>query len=117
MSSLKVIGLLHFWGILGPIEKVYNLQSLWITLYYLSPTINQVILCECQRFSTIFKGCLNHAISELQYLSLDEKTFFRGTEDAEVKRMSTNIGCILVKCENKRDPNRPFISIQAYLSS
>ena len=34
MSSLKIIGLLHFWGFLGPTEKNYNLQSLWITLYH-----------------------------------------------------------------------------------
>ena len=33
ISSLKIIGLLHFWKILGPSEEIYNPQSLWITLY------------------------------------------------------------------------------------
>ena len=33
ISSLKIIGLLHFWKVLGPSEENYNLQSLWITLY------------------------------------------------------------------------------------
>ena len=37
------------------------------------------------------------------------------TEDAEVKRRSTNIGCISVNCECKRGPKLPFISIQDYL--
>ena len=35
ISSLKIIGLLHFWKILGPSEENYNLQSFWITLYTL----------------------------------------------------------------------------------
>ena len=40
------------------------------------------------------------------------------TDDAKVKRMSTNIGCISDNCENKRDPKLPFISkIQAHLST
>ena len=34
ISSLKIIGLLHFWKILGPSEENYNLQSFWITLYH-----------------------------------------------------------------------------------
>ena len=33
ISSLKIIELIHFWKILGPSEEIYNLQSLWITLY------------------------------------------------------------------------------------
>ena len=33
ISSLKIIGLLQFWGVLCPSEENYNLQSLWITLY------------------------------------------------------------------------------------
>ena len=32
ISSLKIIGLLHFWKFLGPSEENYNLQSIWITL-------------------------------------------------------------------------------------
>ena len=33
ISSLKIIGFLHFWKFWGPSEENYNLQSLWITLY------------------------------------------------------------------------------------
>ena len=33
MSSLKIIGLLHFLKFLGPSAKNYNPQSLMITLY------------------------------------------------------------------------------------
>ena len=32
ISSLKIIGLLHFFKFLGPSEKNYNLQFIWITL-------------------------------------------------------------------------------------
>ena len=35
ISSLKIIGLLHFLKFLGLSEKNYNLQSIWITLYRL----------------------------------------------------------------------------------
>ena len=34
MSSLKIIGLFHFWKFFGPTEEIYNLQSIWITLYH-----------------------------------------------------------------------------------
>ena len=34
VSSLKIIGLLHLFKFLGPSKENYNLQSLWITLYY-----------------------------------------------------------------------------------
>ena len=33
MSSLKIIGFLHFLKFLDLLEKYYNLQSLMITLY------------------------------------------------------------------------------------
>ena len=32
ISSLKIIGLLHFSKCLGPSAEIYNPQSLWITL-------------------------------------------------------------------------------------
>ena len=86
--------------------------------YYFSPTISQGILCKCQRFSTIFKnvlkGYLNHAKSEMHYISLDEKTLFRGTQDAAVRRMSKYIGCISFNCERKRGPKLPFIPTRCY---
>ena len=34
ISSLKIIGLLHFWKFLGLSEENYNPQSLWIILYW-----------------------------------------------------------------------------------
>ena len=37
ISSLKIIELIHFLEILGPSEEIYNLQSLWITLYMIWP--------------------------------------------------------------------------------
>ena len=33
VSSLKIIGLLHLFIFLGSSKEIYNLQSLWITLY------------------------------------------------------------------------------------
>ena len=38
ISSLKIIGLLHFLKFLGPSEENYNPQSLWITLYMVLPS-------------------------------------------------------------------------------
>ena len=45
ISSLKIIGFLHFLNFLGPSEKNYNPQSLMITLY-----INHQF---CRRFWTL----------------------------------------------------------------
>ena len=55
MSSLKIIGLLHFLKFLGLSAKNYNPQSLMITLYFIE----------------LFKP-----IYELQKLSLTSDSFF-----------------------------------------
>ena len=42
ISSLKIIGLLHFWKFLGLSEVNYNPQSLWITPYFYRRSLTRV---------------------------------------------------------------------------
>ena len=49
ISSLKIIGFLHFLNFLGPSEKNYNPQSLMMTLYYRDKWVVFARYCKLQR--------------------------------------------------------------------
>ena len=54
MSSLKIIGFLHFLKLLGLVENNYLWQSFWITLYIWKKSQRAESICCCQELSYVY---------------------------------------------------------------
>ena len=65
VSSLKIIGLLHLFKFLGPSKENYNLQSLWITLYFSLFAAFFLYSCYRQHFHFATPGNLWVHVAEL----------------------------------------------------